>query len=252
MINSPLDQFRLAPVIKVQLLGLDLSLTNMLLSSMLTLLVVYFLTTAVKDANTQTMFITPLGWQLPIEKFYSLSAGLLVNSNNRSKEKYFQIVVFLLVLIAMNNVVGLTPYCFTITTHITVTFFLSFAIFIAANIIGFERHGIKLVNLFLPAGTGFLLSLLLVPIELISYLSRPVSLGVRLFVNMMAGHSLLKVMAWFSWNILIIGGVKAVFYIIPLAILSVLVGLELGVALIQAYVFVVLTAVYLSDVESFH
>jgi F-type H+-transporting ATPase subunit a len=120
------------------------------------------------------------------------------------------------------------------------------------NIIGFQKHGVKLFSLFLPANTGFFLALLLVPIELISYIAKPISLGVRLFINLMAGHSLLKVIVGFSWNILLIENIKAIFFIIPLFILVLLMGLELGVALIQAYVFITLTAIYLNDSEALH
>jgi F-type H+-transporting ATPase subunit a len=120
------------------------------------------------------------------------------------------------------------------------------------NIIGFQRHGIELFSLFLPANTGFVLALLLVPIELISYLAKPVSLGVRLFINLMAGHTLLKVIVGFSWNMLLAENLKAIFFIVPLLILILLMGLELAVAVIQAYVFITLTAIYLNDSETLH
>jgi F-type H+-transporting ATPase subunit a len=154
--------------------------------------------------------------------------------------------------ILSNNLIGLVPYSFTTTSHITLTFFLSFSIFIAMNIIGFQKHGLHMFSLILPANTGFYLALLLVPIELISYLAKPISLGVRLFINLMAGHSLLKVIVGFSWNILLVENLKAIAFVIPLLILVLLMGLELGVALIQAYVFITLTSIYLNDCEALH
>ena len=116
------------------------------------------------------------------------------------------------------------------------------------------RTGLKVefFSLFLPANTTFFLALILVPIELISFIAKPVSLGVRLFINLMAGHSLLKVIVGFSWNMLLVENLKAIAFIIPLAVLVVLMGLELGVALIQAYVFITLTAIYLNDSEALH
>jgi F-type H+-transporting ATPase subunit a len=120
------------------------------------------------------------------------------------------------------------------------------------NIIGFQKHGLKIFSLFLPANTNFFLALLLVPIELISYIAKPISLGVRLFINLMAGHSLLKVIVGFSWNMLLIENCNAIVFFIPLLILVLLMGLEVGVAIIQAYVFITLTAIYLNDSESLH
>ena len=146
----------------------------------------------------------------------------------------------------------MVPYSFTTTSHITLTFFLSFSIFVALNVIGFERHGMEYFSLFLPANTGFFLALVLVPIELISYIAKPISLGVRLFINLMAGHSLLKVIVGFSWNMLLVENLKAIAFIFPLLVLVVLTGLELAVALIQAYVFITLTAIYLNDSEALH
>ena len=154
--------------------------------------------------------------------------------------------------ILSNNLIGMVPYSFTTTSHITLTFFLSFSIFVAMNVIGFQKHGVELFSLFLPANTGFFLALLLVPIELISYIAKPISLGVRLFINLMAGHSLLKVIVGFSWNILLVENLKAIAFVVPLIVLVLLMGLELGVALIQAYVFITLTAIYLNDSEALH
>ena len=129
---------------------------------------------------------------------------------------------------------------------------MSFSIFVAMNVIGFEKHGLEFFSLFLPSNTGFFLALILVPIELISYIAKPISLGVRLFINLMAGHSLLKVIVGFSWNMLLVENLTAISFIFPLLVLVVLMGLELGVALIQAYVFITLTAIYLNDSEALH
>jgi ATP synthase subunit 6 len=187
-----------------------------------------------------------------IEKLYALVSQILSDIITTGSEKYFPFMAVLFMFILSNNLIGMVPYSFTITSHITLTFFLSFSIFVALNVIGFERHGMEYFSLFLPANTGFFLALVLVPIELISYIAKPISLGVRLFINLMAGHSLLKVIVGFSWNMLLVENLKAIAFIFPLLVLVVLTGLELAVALIQAYVFITLTAIYLNDSEALH
>lgn len=249
---NPLDQFKIAPLFSFTFLNLDFSFTNFLLISLINLVIFQSIVYLLKDRTSNSIFVAPSGWQLVIEKLYSLVAGLLSDIVTTGSEKYFPVMVFVFMFILTNNLIGLVPYSFTITSHMTVTFFLSFSIFIGLNIIGFEKHGLNLFSLFLPANTDLPLALLLVPIELISYIAKPISLGIRLFINLMAGHSLLKVIAWFSWNMLLIENMKAVVFLVPLAILVLLVGLELGVAFIQAYVFITLTSIYLNDVEALH
>lgn len=249
---SPLDQFKIAPFFSFIFLGLDFSITNFLVIALLNLILIKFLIFTIKDRNSKTLFVKPSGWQIIVEKLYGLVANLLSDIVTTGSEKYFPFMVFIFMFILTNNLIGLIPYSFTITSHITVTFLMSFSIFLALNIIGFEKHGKNLFSLFLPANTGIFLALLLVPIELVSYIAKPISLGVRLFINLMAGHSLLKVIALFSWNMLLVENVKAVAFLFPLFILILLMGLELGVAVIQAYVFVTLTSIYLNDVEVLH
>src|SRR5687767_2152139 len=252
MLYSPLDQFKIAPFFSFTIANFDVSITNFLLVSLLTISVIQIFIFLIKEPVSKSFFIIPSGWQHLIEKLYALVTQLLSDIITTGSEKYFPFVSVLFLFILFNNLVGLVPYSFTTTSHITLTFFLSFSIFVAMNVIGFQKHGVKLFSLFLPANTTFFLALLLVPIELISYIAKPISLGVRLFINLMAGHSLLKVIVGFSWNILLIENIKAIFFIIPLLILVLLMGLELGVAVIQAYVFITLTAIYLNDSEALH
>jgi ATP synthase subunit 6 len=252
MVYSPLDQFKIAPLFSFQFAGIDLSVTNFLVVSLLTLFVIQSFVFLIKESSTNSFFAIPSGWQNLIEKLYALVTQLLSDIITTGSEKYFPFVSVLFMFILTNNLIGLVPYSFTTTSHITLTFFLSFSIFVALNIIGFQRHGLELFSLFLPANTGFFLALLLVPIELVSYLAKPISLGVRLFINLMAGHSLLKVIVGFSWNMLLVENLKSILFIVPLLILVLLMGLELGVALIQAYVFITLTAIYLNDSEALH
>nr|QYB23131.1 ATP synthase F0 subunit a [Nitzschia traheaformis] len=252
MVFSPLDQFKIAPLFSIQFAGIDLSITNFLLVSILTLFVLQSFVFLMKDSATGSFFIAPSGWQNLLEKLYALVTQLLSDIITTGSEKYFPFMSVLFMFILTNNLIGMVPYSFTTTSHITLTFFLSFSIFVAMNVIGFQKHGVHLFSLFLPANTGFFLALLLVPIELISYIAKPISLGVRLFINLMAGHSLLKVIVGFSWNMLLVENLKGIVFIFPLLILVLLMGLELGVALIQAYVFITLTAIYLNDSEALH
>jgi ATP synthase subunit 6 len=252
MVYSPLDQFKIAPLFCLQIAGLDFSFTNFLLVSLLTLFVIQTLVFLIKEPTSNSFFVIPSGWQNLIEKLYALVTQLLSDIITTGSEKYFPFMAVLFMFILSNNLIGMVPYSFTITSHITLTFFMSFSIFVAMNIIGFQRHGVELFSLFLPANSGFFLALLLVPVELISYIARPISLGVRLFINLMAGHSLLKVIVGFSWNMLLVENLKAIVFVAPLLVLVLLMGLELAVAVIQAYVFITLTAIYLNDSEALH
>jgi len=252
MVYSPLDQFKIAPLISLQIAGLDLSFTNFTLAALVTLFVIQSIVFLIKEPTTNSFFVIPSGWQNLIEKLYALVSQILSDIITTGSEKYFPFMAVLFMFILSNNLIGMVPYSFTTTSHITLTFFLSFSIFVALNVIGFEKHGMEYFSLFLPANTGFFLALVLVPIELISYIAKPISLGVRLFINLMAGHSLLKVIVGFSWNMLLVENLKAIAFIFPLLVLVILTGLELAVALIQAYVFITLTAIYLNDSEALH
>jgi ATP synthase subunit 6 len=139
-----------------------------------------------------------------------------------------------------------------VTSHLIVTFTLALMTFIGINIICIKEHGINMLSLFLPSGSSLFLALLLIPIEIVSYFFRPISLSVRLFANMMAGHTLLKVIIGFAWVMMLAGGGLLVAHTIPLLILVVLMFLELGVACIQAYVFSILVCIYLNDAIHLH
>ena len=153
--------------------------------------------------------------------------------------------------ILLSNLIGLIPYSFTPTSHLIMTFTLSFSLFFGINVITFEKHKAKMFSLFLPADTKFSLALLLSPIELISYIAKPISLGVRLFINLMAGHSLLKVIVGFSWDMLSLKNFISLGFLLPIIILVILFGLEVGVAWIQTYVFVILTGLYINEAEAY-
>jgi len=157
----------------------------------------------------------------------------------------FVFVLFIFVLLL--NLIGLIPFSFTLTSHIIITLTLSVSTFIGINIISFKKYGLHFFSIFLPSGTPLLLALLLVPIEIISYLVKPISLSIRLFANMMAGHTLLKVIVGFANTLMLAGGVYFIIHYIPLLILIPLYFLELGVALIQSFVFCILICIYIND-----
>ena len=161
-------------------------------------------------------------------------------------KKYFPFVLTLFVFILFCNLLGLVPYAFTPTSHIIVTFAMAFTVFLGVTFIGFARHGAHFVSFFVPKGVPFVLLLLLVPIEIISYFIRPFSLSIRLFANMLAGHTMLKVFGGFVVMLGIIGGWA------PLAFIVVFTGLEFLIAFLQAYVFAILTCLYLNDAIHLH
>lgn len=250
MMYSPLDQFKIAPLVSLVFAGVDLSITNFLVASLLALFTLRSYVFFTKS-KTNSFFVIPSGWQNVIEKLYSVVAQC-TSSISVGGEKYLPFLSVVFMFILTNNLIGLVPYSFTTTSYITLTFFMSFSIFVGLIIVGFQRHGLNFFSLFLPSNTTFLLALLLVPVELISYIARPISLGVRLFINLMAGHTLLKVIVGFSWSMLLLENLTAIMFIIPLLVLVLLMFLELGVALIQAYVFLTLTCIYLNDSEALH
>ena len=155
----------------------------------------------------------------------------------------FVFVVFMFVL--LGNLLGMLPYSFTFTSHIAVTFAMAILIFISVTILGFARHGMHFFSFFAPPGTPVYMLPLLIPIEVISYLSRPISLSVRLFANMLAGHTLIKVIAGFI-------AVLGVAGVMPLALVVALTGLEILIAFLQAYVFAILTCLYINDAIHLH
>ena len=256
MLLTPLEQFQIISLFSIKLFCLDFSITNMLLVNILVLLLFSFIISSI-SSNTNylgevSFFLIPSSWQVIIEMLYETISQLLFDNLNDEGEKYFPFISVLFTFILFSNLIGLVPYSFTITSHLIVTFTLSMSIFIGINIICLKRHKSHMLSLFLPANTSFGLALLLVPIEFVSYIFKPISLGVRLFANLMAGHTLLKVIVGFSWSMLLLEDLLSLAHVIPLFILVILMGLELAVAVIQAYVFTILTCIYLNDGINLH
>lgn len=250
MLLTPLEQFQVISFISIKLLCLDFSLTNMLFTNFIILIlfsVLLFFSLSKKNNNTLNFLVIPNVWQLIIEIIYEVVFQLVFDNLSKNGEKYLPFICVIFTFILFNNLIGLIPYSFTITSHLILTFSLSFSIFVGTMVICIDKYEHRMFSIFLPANTSFKLALLLVPIELISYVFKPISLGVRLFANLMAGHTLLKVIVGFAWNILLLKNFTFFIHILPLLVLIILMGLELGVAIIQAYVFTVLICIYLNE-----
>ena len=251
MLLTPLEQFQIISLFSIKLFSLDFSFTNLFLINVIVIVSFGTLVSFISSDDSSFFFI-PNNWQTLLETIYETASQLLFDNINIKGEKYFPFISVLFLFILLVNLIGLIPYSFTITSHLIVTFAMSFSIFIGVNIIGFKIHKSDMLSLFIPANTSFGLALLLVPIEFVSYIFKPISLGVRLFANLMAGHTLLKVIVGFSWSMLLLEDLLSFFHIVPLLVLVILMGLELGVAMIQAYVFTILTCIYLNDSINLH
>jgi ATP synthase subunit 6 len=181
------------------------------------------------------------------ELVYIFICDLLHEQAGDAAKKYFPVVYTIFVFIISQNLIGMLPFSFTTTSHFLITFGLSVTMVFGVTYIGFQIHGLHFLSFLFPSGAPIVLAPLLVVLETVSYMFRPISLGVRLFANMMAGHTLVIILAGFGWSMFSLGGYLAYAAIIPLGIVFALIGLELGVAALQAYVFTILACIYLND-----
>ena len=243
MATNPMHQFsvhRIGPEINIS--GIDFSFTNASLFMIISAAaVLIFLFLGTKEKN-----LIPDKLQLLAELSYNFVAKMISDTAGSKAKPYFPFIFSLFMFVLLCNMVGMLPYSFTVTSHIIVTLIMAIFIFIAVTVIGFFKHGLKYLKIFVPSGVPTLLLPLITVIEIISYLSRPVSLSVRLFANMMAGHTMLKVFGGFVISLGILGGW------LPLSFSVALTGLEILVAFLQAYVFAILTCIYLNDALNLH
>jgi ATP synthase subunit 6 len=247
-ITSPLEQFEIVTIFPISLFGLNLSLTNSSLFLLLSLsIIISFLSLSFFKIS-----LVPTLWQSLKENLYEITSSMVQDNLGKKGEVYFPFIFTLHILLLTCNLIGMVPYSFTVTSHIVFTFGLSLSIFIGINIIGIQTHGTKFFSLFLPRGVPLVIVPLLVTIEFVSYIIKVFTLSIRLFANMTSGHTLLKIIAGFAWTMLSTGGLLAFFHIIPLGLLIALIGLEFGIASLQAYVFTLLTCIYLNDVLDMH
>ena len=243
MANDPIHQFQIAKIVPIEVGGLDFSFTN---SSL------FMVATAVAAAGflyvtTSSRGLVPSRLQSVSEMSYEFIANMLRDAAGSKGMKFFPLVFSLFMFILVANLFGMFPYFFTVTSHIIVTFALALLVIGTVVVYGFMKHGFGFLKLFVPHGIPVVLVPLVVLIEVISFLSRPISLSVRLFANMLAGHITLKVFAGFVTSLGAMGAVGFVGAVLPLAMTVALTALEFLVAFLQAYVFAVLTCMYLND-----
>lgn len=237
----PLEQFKIEPLIPLHIGGLDISYTN----SALLMTVAVVLITALLVLSTRRRALVPGRWQSIAELSYEFVADMVETNAGHGAEPYFPFVFTLFMFVLFSNFLGLIPYSFTVTSHIIVTFALAATVFIGVTIIGFVKHGVHFLRLFVPEGVPLVLLVLLVPIELLSYFIRPFTLSIRLFANMLAGHTMLAIFGGFAASV----GFLAIF---PVGLDVAIMALEVLVAALQAYVFAILTCLYLRDALHLH
>ena len=243
MATNPMHQFnvyKIGPEIKIN--GIDLSFTNASLFMLISAISIsIFLLLGTKDKK-----IIPGKFQLLSEILYNFISKMISDTAGKKAKPYFPFIFSLFIFVLFCNMVGMLPYSFTVTSHIIVTLAFAMFIFIGVTILGFVIHGFKYLKIFVPSGVPVVLLPIIMIIEIISYLSRPVSLSVRLFANMMAGHTMLKVFGGFVISLGLVAGW------LPLSFSVALTGLEILVAFLQAYVFAILTCIYLNDALNLH
>jgi len=245
-VAGPLEQFEIHPVVPIEIGGVDLSFTN----SALWMVIATGVATAFLMLGARRRAMVPGRMQLMAEMAYEFIANMIRDNVGDAGRRYFPYIFTLFMFILFGNLLGLVPGSFTYTSHIIVTAALAVTVIIAVTGIGIAKHGMHFFSFFVPSGVPALMMPLMIPIEIISYLSRPVSLSIRLFANMMAGHTMIKVFAGFVVPLgavtLGLGGLA------PIAMNVALTGFELLVAFLQAYVFTVLTCLYLNDALNLH
>ena len=239
---NPMHQFEIKRLIDLELFGVDASFTNSALfmviaAALITLFTIYAM---------RRRALVPTRTQSVAELSYEFVANMVRDNVGTDGMKYFPFIFTLFMFVLALNMLGMLPYSFTVTSHIIVTFALAAFVFLGVTAIGFIKHGVKFLKFFVPSGVPAVMLPLLVVIEVISYLTRPLSLSVRLFANMMAGHTMLKVFGAFVVALGVIGGIA------PLAFMVAFTGLEILVAFLQAYVFAILTSIYLNDALHMH
>jgi F-type H+-transporting ATPase subunit a len=245
--HGPLHQFEISPLFGGDVHDIAFySFTN----SALFMLIGIAAVTLVLSLGVRRAQLVPTRLQSLAEISYEFIANMIRDNVGTEGRKYFGFIFTLFMFVFAGNMLGLVPYGFTYTSHIVVTFTMAAVVFVGVTVIGFMKHGLRFFGFFLPKDVPIFLAPLLIPIEVLSYFTRPVSLSLRLFANMTAGHTMLKVFASFvaplAGATLLVGG------LIPLGLVTVLTGLEFIIAFLQAYVFAILSCVYLHDALHMH
>lgn len=243
---DPLHQFMIHPLIHLEVAGYNISFTN----SSLFMVLATFLSVLFLGAASRNPRLVPGRLQYIGESIFRFVQDLIRDNVGEKGLRYTPYVLSIFMFVLMGNFLGMIPYGFTFTSHIIITFAMAMIVFIGVTIIGFIKHGTHFFRLFFPEGTPFYIAPLLIPVEIMSYFTRPVSLAVRLFANMVAGHVMLKIFAGFV--VLLAGTSLFPLAVLPFAINFAVIAFEFLVALLQAYVFTVLTCIYLNDAINLH
>ena len=240
---SPLEQFAIqdltAPLFTIG--GHHIAVTN----SAIFMMGAVVLSSGLLLAGAGKGAMIPGRIQAMSELFYEFIANMIRDNVGSAGKKFFPFIFSLFIFTLFGNILGMLPYGYTFTSQIAVTFFMAMVVFLGVTLIGLFKHGLHFFSLFFPHGAPLFTAPILIPIELVSYLSRPISLSVRLFANMTVGHVLLKVLAGF---VIALG----FFGVVPLVVLVAITALELLVALLQAYIFTILCCIYLNDALHLH
>lgn len=240
--SGPMDQFKIKKLIPLEAFGMDISITNATVwLALATVTLILFQHFALRRAR-----IVPNKLQLVLETSYDFIVHMIKDTTANAGKAYAPFIFTIFMFVLFSNLLGMLPYSFTVTSHLAVTLTLALFFFIVITCIGFARHGLHFLSLFLPAGAPKALAPFLILLELISYLVRPITLSLRLFLNMMAGHVILKVFAGFS----VMVGVY--FGLLPALFNVIFVGFEFFVAGLQAYIFTILICIYLNDSLNLH
>ncbi|MEI7606884.1 MAG: F0F1 ATP synthase subunit A [Rhodospirillaceae bacterium] len=246
---DPLHQFIIYPLISIDIGGGNVSFTNSSLFMMLAALAGLFLVIG----GMRRRLLVPDRFQSAAELSYEFISGMVHSNTGHEGRPFIPFVFALFLFLLFGNLIGMVPYTFTFTSHLVVTGSLALVVFVMVTLLGLIKHGLHFFSKFVPKGVPAALMPLMIPLEIISYFIRPVSLSVRLFANIMAGHTMLKVFAGFI--VMMAGAMGLVGYLLgllPLALVVVLVGFEFFVAFIQAYVFALLTTIYIQDSLEMH
>jgi F-type H+-transporting ATPase subunit a len=243
--SSPLHQFEVKKIIDLSIAGIDVSFTNSSLYMVIaTVLICLFLHIGTKDKK-----LIPTRAQSACELLFHFVNNIVVNQVGKEGAKYFPHVFAVFMFVLGANAIGLTPYSFTPTSQIVVTFTLAMLVFIGITLVGIRRNKMRFFRHFCPSDIPIFVTPILVPVEIISYLLKPISLSIRLFANMMAGHLILKIFAIGAASCMAISSeIAKCAFIIPTIADMIMLAFELFVACLQAYIFTILSCIYLNDV----
>lgn len=247
--GSPLEQFTIRPIVRIYGEWIDMTITN----SMLYIVIAISIIIGIININMNNTKVIKNKYGYVIELMYTKIEEIIKEMIPGEYRKYIPLITSIFLFILVNNLIGLIPYSFTTTAHVAMTITMSIAIMVGVTIIGITKHKFMFIKLFIPQGLNEGMVKLLIPlifsIEVVSYLIRVISLSVRLTANLMSGHTLLKIIANFGLKYTLF---FPILLILPVSLISAIYILELGVAIIQAYVFTLLTATYIKDTELLH